>query len=273
MATKTAPKPTSTSRFRKRKYGKNHAYYLRQADGSEVKLDGVTTILSNGIPKPALVYWAANSTSDYATDHWDELAELPLSKRNETLRKSRYAISDEAKARGTEVHDLAERIAHGEEVEVPTEIRGHVESAVKFLDEFEVEVILTETSVFHDRALYGGTFDLLLRSKLFPGRVILADWKTNRTGIYPETALQLTAYAKATHYLDAEKREQLISELGITDTWAVWIRSDGYEVYDMECSDDTWAAFAHAAGVARSISDKEVAETWKSAPLRPRVAA
>lgn len=257
MAKPTKPKP----RFYRRNFGKGHAYYL---DGA--KLDGVTTLLSNGLPKPALVNWAANTTADYATDHWDELALMPMSARNKELRQARYADRDAAAKRGNEVHDLAEKLAHGEEVDVPDDIRGHVESAAAFLDDFEVEVILSETSCYHEHALYAGTFDLLLRSKRFPGRVILADWKTNRSGIYPETALQLTAYARSTHYLDGGVIKRT-ADLGITDCWAIWIRADGYEVYPMECSDNTWSVFAYIAAVARTASNREVADTWKGAPL------
>ena len=257
-----------SQRFRRRNYGRNHAYYLRLEDGSEVKLDGVTTLLSNGLPKPALVNWAANITAEYAVDHWGELEEMPLSERVKTLKAAKNKSRDEAAARGTEVHELAERIALGEEVDVPDEIRGHVESAVRFMDDFDIEVVLTETSCFHEKAGYAGTFDLLLRSKKFPGRVILADWKTNRSGIFPETALQLTAYARATHYLDKDKQERLIADLGITDCWAIWVRSDGYEVYEMENSASTWAAFAHIASVARTAANRDVADGWKSAPLK-----
>lgn len=258
-------KTKAVSRFSKRKFGKNHAYYL---DG--VKLDGVTTLLGNGLPKPALINWAANATAEYAVDNWAELAELSLSERLKVLKGSRYAITDEAKQRGTEVHDLAEKLAKGEEVEVPDAIAGHVSSALRFLDEYKFETILTETSCFHEKAMYGGTFDLLGRSLLpeHAGKVILADWKTNRTGIYSETALQLTAYARSTHYLDRDGAEKAMADLGITDLWGIWIRSDGYEVYPMEFSDRTWQAFGNVVAVARGAANRDVSDEWKGRALR-----
>lgn len=267
MSAKTK-KPSS--RFTKRKFGKNHAYYL---DG--VKLDGVTTLLGNGLPKPALINWAANATAEYAVDNWADLSDMSLSERLKVLKGSRYAITDEAKQRGTEVHDLAEKLAKGEEVEVPDAIAGHVTSALRFLDEYKFETILTETSCFHEKALYGGTFDLLGRSRLaeHEGKVILADWKTNRTGIYPETALQLTAYAKATHFLDRDGVEQAMAELRITDLWGIWIRSDGYEVYPMEFSDRTWQAFGNVVAVARGAANRDVSDEWKGRALQVREAA
>lgn len=260
----------SGARFRKRKYGKNHAYYL-----GDVKLDGVTTLLGNGLPKPALINWAANATAEYAVDNWDDLSQMSMSERLKVLKGSRYAITDEAKSRGTEVHDLAEKLANGEEVEVPDAIAGHVSSALRFLEDYQFESILTETSVFHEKAMYAGTFDLLGHSGLpeHAGKVILGDWKTNRTGIFPETALQLTAYAKATHYLDREGVEQAVEDLGITDLWAIWIRSDGYEVYPMEFSDRTWQAFGSIVAVARGAANRDVSDEWKGRALRAGDAA
>ena len=53
--------------------GSGHRY---EDDGR--KLDGVTTLISAGLPKPALTWWAAGTTANYAVDHWDELAARPL---------------------------------------------------------------------------------------------------------------------------------------------------------------------------------------------------
>lgn len=254
----------SEVRFKRRNYGKNHAYYL---DGR--KLDGVTTLLSNGLPKPALVNWAANVTADYAVNNWDALSEMAVADRMKELKAAKNKDRDMAAARGSEVHDLAERIANGEEVEVPEAIAGHVNSAVQFLDDFDVETILTETSVMHEKAGYAGTFDLLLKSPVAPGEVILADWKTNRSGIFPETALQLTAYANATHYLDKEGALREVAELGITKLWAIWIRSDGYSVYEMELSERTWRAFGNVVAVARATGKDGQSSEWKGAEVRP----
>src|SRR5690348_10872436 len=109
--------------------GRGHFY---EVDGR--KADGVTTLIGDGIPKPALVNWAANTTAAYAVDHWDALDGMSPSQRLERLKKARYLDLDKAAKRGTEVHGIAEKLAHGEEVEVPDELAGHISSAVAFLD-------------------------------------------------------------------------------------------------------------------------------------------
>lgn len=251
--TKASTLAGTESRVRRRNYGRNHAYYLTMPDGSEVKLDGVTSLLGDGLPKPALMNWAGNITAEKAVDNWDRLSEMPMSKRLEWLKKARFEDRDTAAAKGTLIHDLAERLSHGDEVEVPDEVRGHVESAVRFLDEYQIEPVLTETTVAHSKAMYGGTLDMVVTSRRpeHAGKVILADWKTSRSGIYDEAALQLSAYRWAEFYQGPDGLDHPMSELGITDTWGVWIRSDGYDVYELDTSENTYRFFSYIATVAR----------------------
>lgn len=223
--------------------GRGHSYTI---DG--LRADGVTTLIGDGMPKPALVNWAANTTASYAVDHWDELAELPLSKRLDALKRARYEDLDLAARRGTEVHALAEALAHGKEIDVPDELAGHVESAVRYLDEWQPTVALTETVVASRKWNYAGTFDGVFH--LPDGRVALIDWKTNRSGIFGEVALQLGAYANADAYLDADGAEHPVESLGITCGMAVWIRADGYDVYEVDLAQG-FKIFQHVAWVAR----------------------
>lgn len=256
------------SRLRRRDYGKNHVYYLMMPDGTERKLDGVTTLLNDGLPKPALMNWAGNITAEKMVDNWDMLAGLPISKRIEWGKKARFDDRDTAGAKGTLIHKLAEHIIQGEEVEVPDEVRGHVESAVRFMDEYRIHPLLTETSVAHSAYGYGGTLDMVFTSDLpaHAGKVILGDWKTSRSGIYDEAALQLSAYKNAEFYLGPDGVDHLMTGLGITDSWGVWIRSDGYDVYPLDTGDDTFLFFRYISTVARrarALRD----DSLKGAPL------
>ena len=169
--------------------GKGHKYLL---DGEEA--DGVTTVISNGVAKPALVGWAANVTRDYAVDHWDELAHVAPSERIKQLTGARFADRDAAAGRGTQIHQLAHHLALGEEVEVPEALEGHVDAYLQFIHEWEPEELFAETVVGNRKHRYMGTLDLVCR--LGDGTWLL-DFKTTRSGIYPESALQLAAYAHA----------------------------------------------------------------------------
>lgn len=235
--------------FKRRNAGKGH-YYL---DEDGIKLDSVTKMISEGLPKPALIPWSANTTAEYAIDHWAELSRNTVSDRLKKLKAARFAERDRAAKRGTEVHGIAERLIHGEEVDVPDEIAGHVEAYVRFLDTWQPKPLLVEAPVASRRWRYAGTLDMVI--ELPDGRVMVADIKTTRSGIYPETALQLAAYRYAEVYLDADGNEQPMSELGIVGALGIWVRSDGYDVHAVMADEIQHNKFLHVATVARWTQD------------------
>lgn len=252
----------ASSRVRRRNYGKSHSYFLMGEDGQERKLDGVTTLIGDGLPKPALMNWAGNVTAEKAVDRWEELSTWSVSKRLDYLKKARFEDRDTAAAKGTLIHDLSEQLVAGKEVEIPDEVRPHVDSAVRFLDEFQVRPLLTETTCYSVRGGHAGTLDLVFTSDLFPGKVILGDWKTSRSGIYDEAALQLSAYRHSEFYVGPDGLDHPMAELGVTDTWGIWIRSDGYDVYPLDTDVETYRFFQYIATVARR------ARALKESPLK-----
>lgn len=226
--------------FRRRQYGRNHSYFLNGQ-----KLPGVTTILGDGLAKPALVAWGINTTAGYAADHWDELAGLPVSKRIETLKKAPYADRDAAAKRGTEVHRLAELLAHGKEVDKPDELAGHVESYVRFLDEFEPEpVLLEESCVNVSQWPYAGTFDAIFDFPKWGRRLV--DIKTARSGVFPDNALQLAAYRNATHYANAEDGWELHPMPEVDGCAVIHVRADGYSLVPVETGPAVFRVFRYA---------------------------
>ena len=226
--------------FKRRQYGRNHSYYL---DGQ--KLAGVTTILGDGLAKPALVAWGINTTAGYAADHWDELAELPVSKRIETMKKAPYADRDAAARRGTEVHRLAEPLGHGKEVTVPDELAGHVESYVRFLDEFQPEPVLLETACVNVSAWpYAGTFDGILDFPSLQKR-LLVDIKTARSGVFPDNALQLAAYRNATHYAAPGDGWELHEMPSVDGCAVIHVRADGYSLVPVETGPTVFRTFRY----------------------------
>lgn len=241
--------------------GKGHWYKL---DGD--KADGVTTLLKDGIPKPALINWSANSTAEYAVNHWAELSQLGPADQLKRLKQARFADRDQAARRGTEVHNLAEALMHGDEVEVPDELAGHVEAYCRFLDEWNPQPVVTECSVANRKWNYAGTLDMVI--DLADGRRVIADIKTSRSGIYGETALQLAAYRFAEFYLDADRAEQRMAELGIVGGLGIWVRGDGYDVYELACGERTFRDFLHVAYVARSTRSLDALKSEALTPPR-----
>lgn len=220
--------------------GRGHTY----VDANGVKVPGVTTILK-ALPKDALINWAANATADAAVNRWDELAALPPAARLKELQGARYADRDAAANRGTAVHALGEQLVAGKQVEMPDELAGHVESYVRFLDEFDVDPVLVEAVVMSHRHGYAGTFDLMADIR---GERWLLDIKTSRSGIFGETALQLAAYRYADTYVTPSGTEK---ELPPVDRCgAVHVRADGYDLRPLEAGPEQHRAFLYLQQVA-----------------------
>jgi hypothetical protein len=238
--------------------GRSHSYTI---DG--IQADGVTTLLGDGLPKPALINWSANTTANYAVDRWDELGKLPLSERLDRLKKARYEDLDRAARRGTEVHSLAEHLVQGHEVDVPDELAGHVDSYVKFLDHFDPEPLLVEAVVANRKWRYAGTLDLVAR---IGGDVWLLDVKTTRSGIYPDVALQLALYRWAEVYVDQDGNEQDMTGLGVTRSGAVHVRGDGYDLVPLETGEAVFKDALHVMWVARMT--KRMSE-WRGDAVQP----
>ena len=228
-------------------YGNGHGYKL---DGKKCK--GVTTILSDGTPKPALIAWAANGVARFAADNLDLLASLEADARYDLLKGAHYRDRDKAAKRGTEVHGLAEQYIHGEEITVPEELVGHVDSYIKFVNEWAVEPVHVELVVGNRRHGYMGSLDLI--ATLADGQTWLLDIKTTRSGIYPETALQIAAYRHAEFYLDANNDEQPMP--AVDACGAIWVRADGYDLIPLDCGLSTFNTFLNVQRIANFVKSE-----------------
>ncbi len=268
-----ARKPANPTRRINR--GRGHTYYI---DGE--RAPGVTTLLNGGIPKPGLIGWAGTTVADYVLNRLervevdgvhrfvaDELVEdlrtlnenrrkpekmgakFPRTALSKVLATVRYEETDKASNKGRKVHELAERIALGEEVETPDEIVGHVDSYLAFLEEWEPRDARVEVVVVNRRYHYMGTFDLLCELPP-PWGLTLLDLKTSRSGVFGDMALQLVGYGRAETILDPETGEE--EPMPKIDSYGVvWLRADGYDVIPMDVTDEEWRCFLYAAEVGR----------------------
>jgi hypothetical protein len=242
--------------------GRNHSYTI-----NDEKAYGVTTAISNGLPKPGLPYWSARVVAEIVADmDPDELDRMRLDRNSMVaiLKQAPWKIRDQAAIRGTKVHSLAEKLVHGTAVDVPEELVGHVESCAKFMDSWELRPLLVERTVASYQYNYAGTLDLV--AEVPDGRRILWDYKTSRSGIFADTALQLAAYMYADVYLAEGGVEIPMREVGITDVKAVHIRADGFDVIPLKADDAVFKAFLAVLTVARA---REQMDEWKGESEMP----
>lgn len=247
-------------------YPKSHRYKL---DGQWVT--GVTTLIKRGLPKEALMYWSARTVAEYVADNPEDVDALRRMGRGpmvQALKEVPWQKRDTAAIRGTDVHALAERLVHDEEVTIPDHLDGYVQACVEFLDEWQPKTLLAERPVASRAHRWAGTFDYI--GELPDGRIILIDWKTTASGIWPETAFQLAAYRHAEFYQDADGNELPMPP--IVDTWGVHLRSDGYDVIPTKSDAETYKEFRHIAFVAgaakRAKGDKHT-PGYVGRPLDP----
>jgi len=118
---------------------------------------------------------------------------MPPAARLKELEDARWNVTKEAALRGTEIHDLGEKLSHGEEVKVPDAHRGPVEAYARFLDFWDIEVIATEAPCANTSLGYAGTLDSIVRIGKLGLTCSQMDLKTGK-GVYESAALQVVAY-------------------------------------------------------------------------------
>jgi hypothetical protein len=237
---------------------KVHRYWL---DGKPVP--GVTTLLKDGLPKPALIYWSARTVAEYVADNPDAIETLRDMGREpmvNALKGVPWEKRDKAAAKGTDIHALAERVVHGEDVEVPEELVDSVQGYADWLDRFDVRPVLTERSCANRKHWYAGRFDLI--ADIGPDRWLL-DAKTG--GAYPDAALQLDAYRNAEFYVDDDDpdTEHPMPE-GITRLGIVHIGDGGTTLYPMQSDGYPFKVFQHVAWLAKQ---KKAVESFRLEPI------
>lgn len=192
--------------------------------GRDYKLDGVkipsvTTVL-NALPKQ-LAQWAADAAANEAIENWDELSGMSIMARLERIRYAHRRVVKAAALRGTEIHNLGEKLAAGEEVDVPDEHKGPVTAYARFLDAFHVEPVASETPMVNTHYRYGGRPDLWawIRTRDWPDRhFALIDLKTGRQ-IYEDVVLQLAGYRSG----DLWQPDGPKSETGAPEVQALYV--------------------------------------------------
>lgn len=227
--------------IKRRNHGRGHSYI--DTDTGE-KIRSVTTMLK-GVPKH-LEKWAAETTANYAVDHWDELAEMLPTERLKAMYGARGAKLKAASAKGTKIHALASKLVAGESVPMPPDLEPYVLAYVDFLNDFDVRALLVEAVVVSHEHTYCGTLDLIADLLTDDGsQSWLLDIKTGN-GVYGEAALQLAGYGFADAWVNDDGVEE---KLPIVDRYGVvHLRPDQtYELLPLTVGERQFRQFLYAA--------------------------
>lgn len=240
------------TRLVRRNYGRGHGYKL---DG--IKVAGVTTVIDT-LDKPALRRWYADQAAARAVNEWDYLSTLPVTDRLTYIKDGPKDTVRAAALRGTQIHDLGEKLAHGEEVDVPDEHRGPVEAYARFLDLWDVETIATETPLCHTVYGYAGTADQWARIGRRDNAVCLLDVKTGK-GVYSETGLQLAAY-RYSDLIQPEKGVEIATP-SVDLVYVAHVLPDTVQMLPVVADKAVFRMFLYLLQVHRARED------WRELPL------
>ena len=252
-----APTPTGPDRIPKPSQG----WYRDKVTGD--KLRRVTTILSQGSTKgDVLALWAANLVAETAFANLPRLvaASLYAEQRQQMydwLRRAPTRKKDERADIGSAVHSIIEAHVLGQPIPADLindpEMAPYLRHFLQFVQEWQVTFEASEMVVGNRTAGYAGTLDYLLRSPLIAAEfnipastVLMGDTKTGGEldvkGVYPEAALQMSAYRKAEV---AWLRDGSTVPMPATHSTGVvlHLRPEGYRLIPVACGDDVFAAF------------------------------
>lgn len=225
---------------------------LARNDAHEYFLDGagpipsVTRILKVVDKSGPLIGWAKRVTAEAAVRNADMLGKMVEMSGEQAsidwLKKLADHQRDKAAATGTRIHALAEAVARGQSVEMTDDEHPYVNSYVRdFLSPFSPTFVALEEMVCSTTHDYAGTFDAIAR---IDGELWMLDLKTS-AGIYPETGLQLAAYANAEFIgrpgNPKRWRVPLVTRFGV-----IHCRPEQARLVEYQVTADTFAAFLAA---------------------------
>jgi len=175
-----------------------HIYYHEKK-----KVESVTGICGNGVPKPELTGWLVstpireikNAINNRLDEGWG-IDRVELERIIDKAKNKTEEVKKDAGLVGTVVHGLIEDFLKGKKI--PNQSDEKVVNCWNlFLDWWnkqEYEVVELEKKIFSKKYNYAGTLDLVLKDK--QGNLILADIKTSNQISFDYT-LQLNAYKEA----------------------------------------------------------------------------
>lgn len=195
-----------------------HYTWPPNADDPDLVVPSITTIL-NELSKPALMPWAAKTVATYAVENRDKWQALDDGDAIDLLKNAHRRHTWQRADIGTAAHAAIEahiRNGYGEPVDVDIELVPYVAAALQFCDDFNVQPLHVEATVFNETYQYAGTGDLFaeITDQAGDRHVAVIDWKTKEAGkrLYEEVALQLGALAGGEWIGDEHGAQQPVPE-------------------------------------------------------------
>lgn len=257
---------------------KSRGYYRDAVTGQ--KLKSVTTILNQGVPKEALVYWAGNLTAETAMENLPYLVRASkggAAERQEAydwLRRTPTRKKEDRADLGGAVHDLIEAEILGtalpQELLDDPDMAPYIARFREFVAEWQVTFEASEMVVANYTEGYAGTLDNLMRSPFINGGALtMGDVKTGGElgvkGVYAEAGMQMAGYRHAEFgWLRDGSRVPMPNTVGGV---VLHLRPEGCWPVPVRCDEAVFGKFLHAMQVAEFTS--VLAKGVVGEPLHP----
>ena len=224
----------------------------------------VTSIISGGLPKPALIGWAKKVTAEYAVSNISSLQVLvedDPAGAVDWLKGAAYRDRDRRAELGSLTHAAAEAyVLEAPYPAWPEAVAPYMRAFVSFLEDFRPTFLAVEAPVLSRTQRYAGTMDGIFEVHLpstarrlglpvdRPIRVLF-DIKTG-SGIYPEVGLQLAAYRFGEVYIRLpDASEEPLPDVDICA--ALWLQPDRYAFLPVRADEEIWKSFLYVREVYR----------------------
>lgn len=269
-----------------------------------VELVSATTLIKDALgTSSGLVNWNKQQVAGVCFDRYKMLGGfVEEGDREGAIKWALGKVWDDlgsAAARGTEVHDVAEKFALGVIPEVDPAVEPYVAQYRRFLSDFKPEFLMAEAPVYNLTYRYAGTLDGIA---VIDGKALVVDIKTTAHGPdakdargkpksrppFPEVALQLTLYRRAELVgLLAERKEIQYRRYYVLDPEAhtepmpeteggvcIVVSPEDYKVVPVDTSERIWKVCRHVIQVAKFQSETSKAVFGPEIqPKREEVAA
>jgi len=245
-------------------YQGGHRFYAD--DSTKITVPGVTSVIGM-YPKPFLAPWSAKLTAELAVDSIDFLSRLQREGAVAYLKDASKRYTKEAADKGSEAHDLFERMIRGEQNlgRVSDRVAPHVRYFEEFIQVVQPDLICAEDIAWSDEHGYAGSFDLIAEVRIDPERklidhqgepaTLMIDYKTGKS-TYPDVAMQLTAYTMANRFISADGASYAPPE--IHGGAVLHITEAGWSFKSVKLGDEPMNAFLAA------LEFFEANQQWKS---------
>lgn len=265
-------------------FRQGNGYYADHVTGD--RLRSVTTILSGGVPKPGLVFWAGNTCTDSAIENLPALVHASmypdkLAEMRDWIRRAHTRKKDERAEVGGAVHSIIESRILGTEppssvivadeewaLDGP-ELAPYVANFLEFEKLWKPQWTASEMVVANHEHGYAGTLDYLIAAKgrigdalrsmgytVDPKADVMGDTKTGGEWDHETSAGHVHGvYPEAGLQMSAYRRAttawvpdgQRVPMPATAEVGVVLhLRPEGFRLYPVRCSDAEYLYFRHA---------------------------